>query len=197
MDRLQRPHSCLNTLSGTTHSGFFFLFTQCKYKSFYPRLRFRPPLSIQLVQVHCRSLWGPGLFCHEEAGLWGQKMCIDSQPRFLCSRFTTCSPVQGRGDAAPPAGTVEFLKNAMSQKRPCYHLLWPFVFMLICSRQLLPPAQVHASRCQVDFLFPKFDGWFLVSPILSIYFSFQTYKCPVPSCHALKHRQNMRQQGFI
>jgi len=53
--------------------------------------------------------------------------------------------------------------------------------MLTCSRkrgccpscrQLLPPAQVHASRCQ-------------------------TYKCPVPSCHALKHRQSMRQQGFI
>ena len=67
--------------------------------------------------------------------------------RPLSPRFITCSPVLGRGGVALPVGAVFHLVQPRSSI-PCRL----YLFMQMCCRQLLPPAQVHASRCQVNFL---------------------------------------------
>ena len=53
---------------------------------------------------------------------------------FSC-RFTTCSPVQGRGDAVPPVGAVDFLKLMIHRQRPFY------------SRNSLPGSFSRRPRC--------------------------------------------------
>ena len=57
-------------------------------------------------------------------------------------RFITCSPVPGRGVAAPPAGA--------ETKPHSENFTLTFNTSMFSFRQLLPPAAMHASRCQVS-----------------------------------------------
>ena len=97
--------------------------------------------------MHCRGLWGPRLLCHEEAGLFktsilriftSSKASLSKVHHMLtCSRKRGCCPSCRCCFSSCPTSIIDPLS---------------LVFMQMCCRQLLPPAQVHASRCQVNFL---------------------------------------------
>ena len=102
---------------------------------------------VHCVQVHYRGLWGPRLLCHEEAGLFktsilriftSSKASLSKVHHMLtCSRKRGCCPSCRCCFSSCPTSIIDPLS---------------LVFMQMCCRQLLPPAQVHASRCQVNFL---------------------------------------------